>query len=199
MNKKRKVGNLLMLSGALLLAIAVALLGFNYYTELNAGKEAEKVIEHFGAENREEDNVFLPDYVVNPDMEMPVKVIDGKEYVGKIEIPALDLSLPVISQWSYSGSRSAPCRYSGTPYKNNMVIAGHNYRTHFGSLNDLTEGDEIIFTDAENNVFRYKVLYTEILQKRDVEEMKNADCDLTLFTCNYSGNARVTVRCAKEK
>ena len=32
-----------------------------------------------------------------------------------------------------------------------------------------------------------------------VEEMTDSGFDLTLFTCNYSGQARVTVRCNRAR
>lgn len=44
---------------------------------------------------------MLPDYMLCPDMEMPVKTIEGVDYIGILTIPALELELPVISEWSY--------------------------------------------------------------------------------------------------
>ena len=40
----------------------------------------------------------IPDYILNPDMEMPKTKVDGQEYIGVVEIPALSLTLPVISE-----------------------------------------------------------------------------------------------------
>lgn len=44
---------------------------------------------------------------------------------------------------------------------------------------------------------RYTVMQVETLAPTAVEEMTGGDWDLTLFTCTYSGQARVTVRCVK--
>ena len=33
--------------------------------------------------------VEIPDYVLNPNMSMPVKRIDGQNYIGILEIPAI--------------------------------------------------------------------------------------------------------------
>lgn len=38
----------------------------------------------------------MPEFVHNPQMEMPEKVIDGQIYIGVVEIPTLSLRLPVI-------------------------------------------------------------------------------------------------------
>lgn len=44
------------------------------------------------------------------DPEMPVVMLDGYEYVGYVEIPALELKLPVMSDWDYNRLTLAPCR-----------------------------------------------------------------------------------------
>ncbi len=145
----------------------------------------------------EEEQVPLPAYVLKPDMEMPVTEIDGHGYIGTLDIPALELSLPVMDAWSYPDLKLAPCRYKGSAYQDSMIVAGHNYRTHFGRLNQLRTGEEVRFTDAEGNLFLYTVAELEELAPTAVEEMEAGDWDLTLFTCTVGGKARVTVRCAR--
>jgi sortase A len=92
----------------------------------------------------------------------------------------------------------APCRYSGSAYLSNLVIAGHNYSNHFGRLSDMKIGDEVKFIDVDGNEFDYRVGDIEILQPIAVDEMKNSDWDLTLFTCTIDGVNRITVRCEKD-
>ena len=75
-----------------------------------------------------------PLYELYPNMEMPVLQADGKSYIGVLDIPALGLSLPVMSQWSYPNLKLAPCRYTGSAYSGNLILAGHNYPSHFGGL-----------------------------------------------------------------
>lgn len=137
-----------------------------------------------------------PDYVRNPYMEMPVEKINGNYYIGTLEIESIGLKLPIISEWNYSRLHVAPCRYTGSAYLGNMIIAGHNYKYHFGPLADLAIGDRVQFTDMDGNVFVYEVIELETLAKRDVAKMLAGDWDLTLFTCTYGGRSRVTVRCA---
>lgn len=138
----------------------------------------------------------IPDYILNPDMEMPTSHHNGQDYIGILEIPALDLKLPVISEWNYPRLRIAPCRYSGSAYKGNMVISAHNYARHFGSLKKLDGGERVIFTDADGNRFDYRVELCETIGPRDVNGMINSGWDLTLFTCTVGGSYRVTVRCS---
>ena len=123
--------------------------------------------------------------------------IDGIDYIGKISIPSIDIELPVTSEWSYDNLADAACRYDGSIYLNNMIIAGHNYASFFKNLKKVSVQDEIVFTDVEGNTFYYHVIETEILKPVNVEEMKSGDWDLTLFTCTVGGRARLAVRCER--
>ena len=136
-----------------------------------------------------------PAFVRYPDMEMPMKEIDGETYIGVVEIPSLELSLPVMSDWSYPQLKKAPCRYVGSVYSHDAVICGHNYDRHFGRLKELIPGDEVRFTDMDGNVFSYEVMALETLAPTAVEEMTEGDWDLTLFTCTVGGTTRLAVRC----
>lgn len=199
-----------MILGLLLIAAALGLTGYNFYDSYRAGAASDEVLSQLRAmipgigsaldddSEQPEANpgeIEYPDYVLNPYMDMPTLTVDGKEYIGMVDIPALSLELPVLSEWSYRNLKVAPCRYSGSIYMHNAVICAHNYDRHFGRLSDLKLGDEVIFTDADGNVFQYRVKEVINLQFNDVKEMKHGDCDLTLFTCTRSGAKRVTVRC----
>ena len=49
---------------------------------------------------------------LNP--ELPVVELDGCEYVGCVEIPALEVELPVMADWNYDRLKIAPCRQFGS-------------------------------------------------------------------------------------
>ena len=141
--------------------------------------------------------IEIPDYQLNPEMDMPEKTVDGHNYIGIIEIPTLNISLPVISRWSDEALTVAPCRYSGSVYTDDLVIAGHNYRSHFGKLSRINTGDKVYFTDIDSNVFEYEAVVIETLHSTAVEEMKSGEWDLSLFTCTLGGGSRTTVRLNK--
>ncbi|MCI6733102.1 MAG: sortase [Lachnospiraceae bacterium] len=201
-NRKRK-GTFWITIGLLLIAAAFFLTVYNLYDNLRAEQSAGQVIDQL------KDGLFpdgtadsdgetgIPSYVLCPEMEMPVETVNGMEIVGVLQIPALELELPVISQWSYPSLKKAPCRYSGSAYLNNLVICGHNYASHFGSLKKLSEGDQAVFTDMDGKVFTYRMVERETLlpdSPSSIEEMESGDWDLTLFTCTTGGKSRVTVR-----
>ena len=197
--------------GLLLLAAALFLTAYNLWSDEMASISANMALEQLNTDVQENtsmvlpalpsgkslEEAYIPDYILNPEMDMPEEDVDGQKYIGVLRIPDLSLELPVISNWSYPNLKNAPCRYAGSAYMNNMVIAAHNYYSHFGHLKDLSPGDEVTFTDVDGNVFQYEVSALEILSPFAVEEMTSGDWDLTLFTCTVGGLSRVTVRCVQ--
>ena len=189
--------------GKVCLLSALLLHLYNIYDNMNQDQNQKQILEQYIQEtNHQQDTSFIqiPDYQLNPEMEMPEVSIPGLEEagcIGIIEIPSINIKLPVLSTWSYSLLKKAPCRYTGSIYLDNMVIAAHNSEAHFKKISNLQEGDIVTFTDAVGNVFTYTVAGIELLQPDEVENMTNGQWPLTLFTCTYGGASRVTVRCEK--
>ena len=124
--------------------------------------------------------------------EMPTIQIKEYEYIGILSIPVLELNLPVMAQWDYTRLRIAPCRHEGSSRTDDLVIAAHNYNTHFGNLAGLEAGAEVIFTDMDGIVNRYAlVAVPEILPPNAVDEVLNSGHDLVLYTCTKGGATRV--------
>ena len=212
-NSRKQEGLLLITIGLLLIAAAIFLVSYNLYDELRAEQSARQAVTQLDAYLPAEaaleapsdsagdqeplvsdERTVIPDYVLSPNMEMPVETINGIDFIGVLRIPALELELPVISEWNYPNLKTAPCRYSGSAYLNNLIICGHNYTSHFGTLKNLWEGDIATFTDMDGNVFTYKMVERETLNPTDIEGMESGNWDLTLFTCTVGGQSRVTIR-----
>lgn len=202
---RNKTENVFIVIGIIFILCALCLTGYNIYVQYRAKsvtgrieRDVEKAIEQAIADRQSgEPDDLSSIYLDNPDILMPVVKIEESEYIGTLSIPKLKLNLPVMSQWSYDGLNKAPCRYSGSVYQNNLVIAGHNYFVHFGPISRLVSGDDVIFTDMDGNEFPFTVIDKETVNGRDITSMLSGDWDLTLFTCNFSGNARITVRCVR--
>lgn len=201
--RRNRRGWVLMTAGALLLAIAIGMAGYNLWDERRAAASVEEVLlrmeELLGTpEEVQGTPERVPDYLLAPRMEMPTVQVDLDRYIGYIQIPALGLVLPVMSEWSYPNLKRAPCRYAGSAYQDNLIICAHNYERHFGGLKNLLPGDEVRFVDIDGNVFVYVVAEVGQLGPYDVQEMRSGDWDLSLFTCTLGGQFRVTVRCERE-
>lgn len=187
----------LMAIGGLFLVSALFLMAFNRMEETRADHLATETVQVLTQQ-------IIPDLPDQTDTETTAEQIqlvsvEGEDYIGVLDIPALGLSLPVMDNWSDPKLKKAPCRYSGSFLTDDMIIAGHNYKRHFGPLNQLRQGDLITFTDVDGFVYHYQVVAVETLEGTDIEGMKSGNWDLTLFTCTYGGRSRVTVRCERWK
>lgn len=218
---RNKRGTLLITIGLLLIAAALVITVTNIQEDTRAGQTAQTVVlqleqEIFPAGNSSpttapiapeafspsetESEVFtgdfeIPDYILNPKMDMPEKTIADNPYIGILEVPELGLTLPIMSQWSYENLETAPCRYSGSAYTKDLIIAGHNYSSQFGQLKGLHIGDTVLFYDVDGNLFQYQVAEMETLRASAVEAMEDGTWDLSLFTCTVGGQSRLTLRC----
>lgn len=198
---KRRISGILILGGVLFIAAALALTLYNFWDDFRARSEVNSALDKVfliqQSSDDDADQSDLPDYIQNPEMEMPTAQINGHDYIGTLKIPAINIELPVLKELDYTNLKIAPCHYMGSVYLNNMIIAGHNYTSHLGPIGNLRPGDEVFFTDMANHEFCYEVVELETLERTAVEEMQSGGWDLTLFTCTLSGTARVTVRCER--
>ena len=127
--------------------------------------------------------------------EMTVKQIDGYGYVGYLSLPALQLELPVMAECDYERLKIAPCRDSGATKTDDIVIAAHNYSTHFGKISQLIQGDLLTFTDMDGQTILYEVSAIDILEPTAGDIVRSGTFDLVLYTCTYGGEQRVVVFC----
>ena len=205
---KSKRGTAWINLGLLLLAAALFLAAYNRNESYQAQQQSDVVLEEMSEALAQTvprqtlpgqtEPPELPEAMEEPLREMPVRTIRGRDYIGVLTIPALELELPVLSQWDYTNLRIAPCRYEGSVYNGSLILCAHNYSSHFGRLKNLREGDTVQFTDMDDNVYTYQVVGLETLNPTDVEGMESGDWDMTLFTCTVGGQSRVTVRFARE-
>ncbi len=190
---KRKIAITLMSAGIILIGFAAVLLVYNNYENQKAQECSGRLIHSIKEDIASNE---LKDKITDPfDEEMTVKEIDGYGYIGYLSIPALNLDLPVMSEWDYGRLKISPCRYYGSTKTDNLVVAAHNYRAHFGYLGNLKPGDTVVFTDMDAVTHNYKVDSVDLLMPTDVDKVKEAGDDLILYTCTYGGKKRIIVRC----
>lgn len=183
-----KKGLILVIIGFLLIIFSLLLVAYNYYEDKKAGTESKKIYEKLKNKDIKEDIITLEN------KEEKVVNIEGNNYIGTINIPILNLELPVMSDWDYNKMKISPCRYYGSIYTNDLVICAHAYDNLFGRIKKLNSGDLLILTDILGNEYIYEVKVIEILSQYDVNKMIENEFDLTLYTCTKDGLNRVTVR-----
>ncbi len=170
--------------GSIITSISSIFIINDKYTEYNAGIESQKVL-----------NLIEENSIINENNnELDTINIEGYNYIGTINIPTLNIDLPVMDTWDYNRLKKTPCLYYGNSIES-MIICAHSYKTHFKNIGKLKQEDYIIFTDVHEKKYIYKVEEIEILSSTDVDKMINNNFNLTLYTCTSDGLNRITVRC----
>lgn len=209
MKIKKKIANVLIGIGAICILVALGLAIANEYENVESYRKSENIMNSLEAmigqsEDGADENSNAAFDVASEDgmsgifeesEEMSVITIDGNDYIGYIGLDALDVQLPVMSDWNYNKLRISPCRYSGSLATHDLVIAGHNYRNGFRQLKQLSVGDYLYFMTAAGRIHRFQVGALEVIDATGIEEMVNSPWDLSLYTCTYEGTMRYTVRC----
>ena len=205
----RRRSTWMIIIGILLLLAAGVLVFRNMQESAEAGEASDSALTGLEEAMPSEDtwSIALPT-LPEEGTEMTTVEVDGYTYIGRLEIPSLELSLPVMKDWDYNKLNISPCRYSGSYLSDDMVICAHNFASHFGAIHTLAIGAEVDFITTEGRVYRYSVSNIETLQPTMVSEMMGLDEDLlvdeekgwelTLFTCTVDGRARHAVRCIRQ-
>ena len=200
---KKKLGKSLVITGIVYLMVALSLFAYNKITDFQAGEFSEKVMQEITEymQSDSKKSTQQKDNQENKNTDNPTEnravSFEGYDFIGYLTVEKLSLNLPIMADWNYDRLNISPCRYSGSVSTSDLVIAGHNYSSHFGTLSYLEKGDSVLYTDFSNHTYHYRVELIEILQPTETKKMSAGEYDLSLFTCNLSGQARVTVRCKK--
>ena len=222
----KKAGIVCVILGAVLIGSALLLFARNRMEDQKAGQEAEKLlaeIETVIAERTAADAAQSPSRRLEVDTadepavreEAPQEsaenaerapetgggddtvMLSGYDFIGYLELPTLGLRLPVMSSWDYDRLKISPCRQFGAVETDDLVIAAHNYRTHFARLGEMKAGDSVRFTELDGTVNQYTVSAVGTVLPEDVEAVQNSGYALVLYTCTKGKEARVTVYCSR--
>lgn len=161
---------------------------------ITASSEAEPPSESPESLPQELEEETEPESVPEAASEAPASSIQ-REYLGVLTIPALGLELPVQTEWSAANLKVSPCRQCGSVEGGDLVIAAHNYKSHFGRLGSLSEGDEVRFALQNGAEAVYAVERVATISPDEPEALREGGCPLVLYTCTPGGKARVAVYC----
>lgn len=130
------------------------------------------------------------------DTTMPMLDIDGTDFVGIIEVPLYERTLPICGKWNSSQVADYPCRYMGSMYDGSLIVGGSDNEGQFDFATQISVYDNVFVTDTTG--LRYKYEVSEIKRTKDVstENLDGMDAHLVLFARNtYSLD--YTVICCK--
>lgn len=132
-------------------------------------------------------------------MSMPVLEIDGEDYAGLIEIPALGLTLPLADKWDKRTAMKHPCRFDGTVYDSTLIVGGADRPGQFAGFDMIQPGSIVTVTDMTGWTFEYVIYRIDRSSTASETVLKAGDADLTLFVRNTYGLDYILLRCVSSQ
>lgn len=121
---------------------------------------------------------------------------------GKIAIPKIDVSYPVINKSTEEYLNIAPSRFFGPKMNEvgNLCIAGHNNKNEefFSRLKELSIGDSVFLTSNTGKIVAYKVYKMYEVEETDMSctsQNTDGNIEVTLITCAKNNRNRLVVKC----
>ncbi|MBR4282443.1 MAG: hypothetical protein IKT35_01880 [Clostridia bacterium] len=177
-------------AGACLLVLAIGLLISWQWGIHSSIKKAESTVTTIFGTIPEVQNSALEERQNNT---MPTLNVDGKDFVGVLEMPRYNSSLPVCGDW---GSVSKyPCNFYGSIYDGTMQIGLTSQKGQYDFYREISVGDTVTFTDVEGNRYTYLVTDLRYEKHADKSTLEKEESSLTLFIKNVYGFEYLIVYC----
>jgi sortase A len=137
----------------------------------------------------------------NPDAQAYDKKKSNTEAIGIVEIPKINVKLPILQGASSANLNRGAAHLTGTAMlggSGNAVVAAHHsykYGRMFNRLGEITKGDTITIQTGKQ-IFSYKVTGTKTVKPNDVSVLNQPQKGqyLTLITCDNDGSHRIIVK-----
>ena len=203
---KKSKSWILIAAGALLLLVAGGLFTYSRIDDYLAGLRAQRVLAQVLNEGWDIAVDVEPGRGSGPSGFF-AEILDDSDFeqneplnytvIGILEIPRLGLVLPVLSASTYALLDISVGRFMGSVDERpeRLVIAGHNYRSHFGQVYTLRPGDALTFTTAEGETFHYEMVRLETISSRGRALIEACtEWELALLTCQRDNTFRTLAR-----
>ena len=190
-------------------------LGYDWYQKYFLENDALAFVENYTDDNGATDENTVSDD--NSTATNPIDSIDrtntvsgssgnemptykGFNVVGTIEIPAINLSYPILEKVNKSSLETSVAMLYGAGINQigNTVIVGHNYRNglFFSNNKRLNNGDTIYITDNSKNRLTYTI-YNKFETTPEDATFYSRDTggvpEITLSTCNDDSSMRLII------
>jgi len=189
---KKRGALLLLISGIVLMVGAVAGVVIHHFSVKNAGSQARKTVQTLYRLMPEVRPGVLDDRI---NVEMPALEVDGRDYVGIIEVLKYDRTLPIAAKWDAGAVDRFPCRYTGSIYDGTLIIGGSDNEGQFDFMKLITGGDAVHITDVTGT--RYAYVVTDIQKSDNVStaNLTSKDTDLVFYARNTYSLDYTIVHC----
>ena len=196
-NAKRSFpwGKLLIILGVLLLAAGAVLFLGNRAEEIAAEQSARRLLAAVESEIMAKGEDPLPEHAPKPGKEPAPPLEELYAVDGILTIPKIGITLPVLRDYSEDLLRVSVCIFEReTGEDGRMVLAGHDYKSHFGKIKTLVPGDAVDYETLSGGLRHYTVIEVTAIDPDDRAGLEAGEWDMTLLTCNRDLSKRILVR-----
>lgn len=127
------------------------------------------------------------------DNAMPRLSLDGRDFIGILEIPLYDSALPVCADWG-NPSQYPRC-LSGSIYDRSIRIGATSQTGQYDFYRELSVGDSVFFTDMEGNRYTLEISDLRYAKQADQTALQSCNAALTLFIKNLYAFEYLIVFC----
>ena len=190
-NQKRSLfQNICLLSGTVMMAAALVTLLFWQWNIHASAKAAGEYVHTLRALIPEPQGA-VPEQ--RQDNAMAVLSLNGTDFVGILEMPKFDSSLPVGADWG--NTSRYPCCFSGSVYDCSIRIGATSQPGQYDFYREISVGDSLYFTDMTGNRYRYVVEDIRYTRHAGEETPDSREADLTLFIQNVYAFEYIQIYC----
>lgn len=187
---KKQINRLCILAGIGFLALAVVVMALWQWNMDASQEKAARYVQTIFS--------LIPDPQSAPleerrDNTMSVLPVEGKNFLGVLEMPRYGSSLPVCADWGEVSQY--PCRLSGSVYDRTIQIGGTSQKGQYDFYREISVGDAVFLTDMEGNRFSYQVTDIRYAQHADQETLHQREAALTLFIKNIYSFDYILIFC----
>ena len=222
MKRKKKIYKFDFMISIFLMLILVSLYIYAEFDRNKAEEVLQDILANINVEDKSKDNTIIKNNVLiavldedNNEQELnseepqfqQTETGDIYTTVGKIEIPKLNLSYPILEGKTGSETETeallkiSPCKFWGPDMNEigNYCIVGHNYRNSkfFSKVPTLENGDIIELTDLSGRKLKYKIYNKYVVDPTDVSctsQKTDGKKEVTLITCTDDSKQRVVIK-----
>ena len=127
------------------------------------------------------------------DNTMSVLSVDGVDFVGLVELPHYESTLPICADWGKT--TKYPCRFNGSVYDSTLQIGATTQKGQCDFYRELSVGDILNYVDVEGNRFSFTVTSMSYEKHIDQATLQKEEADLTLFIKNIYSFEYLVVFC----
>lgn len=177
------VGLGLMVAG-LFLVLSTALVRKIWKTEaVRIAEEIEAILPERSAGVREDFSV----------LDMPALSLEGRDFIGLVELPAYGVKLPLYGHWEYGKVVQFPCRFDGTLYNDSLIIGAS--ADQLSCVKTIEHGDVVTVTDMQGAVYTYRVSNIRRSDNALASTLRREDARLVLFVRDTYTMEYIIVSC----